>query len=216
MSGLMDILNSDIAQNLINGASQETGAPKHKTENVLSMGLPLLLGAMKKNAQSPEGAASLMSALSGKHDGSILDNLGSLLGGDGVDKAVKDDGEGIVNHVLKDKKPVAEETIAQKVGLDAATVSQILKIGAPILMGLLGKKTREHNVNESGGLSSILGGMLGGQSQGNHSLITSLLDRDGDGSIMDDVGGMLFGGNKDKNSKDNHGSGGMLGGLFGK
>ncbi len=211
MSGLLDtLLNSEIGQKLINGASQETGAPKDKTAGVLSMGLPLLLGGMKKNAQTSEGAASLMSALSGKHDGSILDNLGSILGGDSVDQEVKDDGAGIVNHVLKDKKPVAENAIAQHVGLDAGTVSQILKIAAPILLGFLGKKTREKNVNDSGGLSSLLGGMLGGQSQGNQSLITSLLDKDGDGSVLDDVGGMIFGG--DKNKKD---GGGMLGGLFG-
>ena len=214
MSGLLDsLLNSEMGQKLINGASQETGAPKDKTSSVLSMGLPLLLGGMKKNAQSPEGAASLMSALGGKHDGSILDNLGSLLGGGGVDKKVIEDGDGIVNHVLKDKKPVVEETLAQKVGLDSGTVAKILKIGAPILLGFLGKKTRENNVNDSSGLSSLLGGMLGGQSQGNQSLITSLLDQDGDGSILDDVGGMFFGSNKDK--KGDKSGGGMLGGLFG-
>lgn len=212
MSGIFDsILNSEIGQQLVNSASNETGAPKEKTSSVLDMALPLLLGGMKKNAQSPEGAESLMNALKNKHDGSILDNLSSLLGG-GVDKGVMEDGSGIVDHVLKDKKPAVEQTLAEKVGLDSGTVAQILKIAAPVLLGFLGKKTRENNVSDSGGLSSLLGGMLGGQSQGNQSLITSLLDRDGDGSVLDDVGGMIFGGNKDK--KDG-GAGGMLGGLFG-
>lgn len=149
----------------------------------------------------------------GKHDGSILDNLGELFGGNGVDQKVIEDGDGIVNHVLKDKKPVVEETLAQKVGLDSATVAKILKIGAPILLGFLGKKTRENNVSDGNDLSSLLGGMLGGQSHGTQSLLTSLLDKDGDGSVLDDVGGMLFGDTNKKNG--GKGKGGMLGGLFG-
>ena len=43
--------------------------------------------------------------------------------------------------------------------------------------------------------------------------IEKILDADGDGSVVDDVAGMLLGGNK-SNSGD--GIGGMLGGLFGK
>ena len=54
--------------------------------------------------------------------------------------------------------------------------------------------------------------MLGGASNDQQSLITKLLDADGDGSIIDDVAGMLLGGN----SKKKRGLGGLLGGLFGK
>lgn len=104
--------------------------------------MPLLLGAMHKNAKSEQGASNLMSALSNKHDGSILDNLGSILGGDGVDRNVKNDGEGILSHVLGGKQSMIQQTIAQKVGVDADTVGQILKIAAPIVLGFLGKKNR--------------------------------------------------------------------------
>ena len=60
-------------------------------------------------------------------------------------------------------------------------------------------------------MNSLLGSMLGGQPQQNQSLITTLLDADGDGSILDDVAGMVMGSNKKKG-----GLGGLLGGLFGK
>ena len=93
MSGLLDLLNSDLGKQLISGASAQTGASESKTADVLSMAMPLLLGAMKKNASSQEGASGLMGALSGKHDGSILDNLGSILGGGSVDQNVIQDGE---------------------------------------------------------------------------------------------------------------------------
>ena len=41
---------------------------------------------------------------------------------------------------------------------------------------------------------------------------SELIDADGDGSVLDDVAGMVLGGSKKKKG----GLGGMLGGLFGK
>ena len=78
-------------------------------------------------------------------------------------------------------------------------------------MGMIGKQTAQSNVSDGTGMNALLGSMLGGQPQENQSLITSLLDADGDGSILDDVAGMVMGG-----SKSSGGIGGLLGGLFGK
>lgn len=211
MAGLIDLLNSDLGKQLVSGASAQTGASESKTADVLSMALPVLLGAMKKNASSTEGATGLMGALNKKHDGSILDNLGSILGGGHVDQNVMNDGAGILGHVLGNKQPVVENALSQKSGLDADTIAQILKIAAPILLGVIGKQTKQNNVNDSDSLTGILGSMLGGQPRENQSLIEKLIDADGDGSVLDDVADMVLGSNKKKG-----GLGGMLGGLFGK
>jgi hypothetical protein len=40
--------------------------------------MPLLLGAMKKNVADPAGAEGLINALSDKHNGSILEDLGGM------------------------------------------------------------------------------------------------------------------------------------------
>ncbi|MBD0776219.1 DUF937 domain-containing protein [Maribacter polysiphoniae] len=211
MSGLLDLLNSPMGKQLISGVAGQTGQPENKTADVMSMAMPLILGAMKKNvSSSPQGAEGLMSALSSKHDGSILDNLGGLFGG-GVDDSVMSDGAGILGHVFGNKQPQVESALSQKSGLDAGSVASILKIAAPIVMGFLAKQKSESNVSDANGLNSLLGGMLGGQPAENQSLITTLLDADGDGSILDDVAGMVMGGSKKKG-----GLGGLLGGLFGK
>ena len=209
-SGLLDLLNSPMGKQLINGVAGQTGQPENKTADVLSMAMPLLLGAMKKNVSSPQGAEGLMSALSSKHDGSILDILGGLFGG-GVDESVMNDGAGILGHVFGNKQPQVENALSQKSGLDAGSVANILKIAAPIVMGFLGRQKAQSNVSDANGMNSLLGSMLGGQPQQNQSLITTLLDADGDGSILDDVAGMVMGGAKKKS-----GLGGLLGGLFGK
>jgi len=208
MAGLESLLNSDLGRQIIGGISNQTGASEGSTANVLGMALPLLAGAMKKNASTPQGAQGLLGAINSKHDGSVLDNLGGFFGG-GVDQSAISDGAGILGHLLGGKQSSVENALSSKSGLDAGTISQILKIAAPLILGYLGKETKQNNVSDQGGLNSLLGSMLGGQPQENQSLITSLIDSDGDGSILDDVAGMVIGTNKKKG-----GIGGLLGGLF--
>lgn len=210
MSGLLELLNSSMGRQMIEGVSRETGQPENKTADVLSMALPLLMGAMKKNAGTPDGAAGLMNALSSKHSGGILDDLGGLFGG-GVDASVKQDGMGILGHVLGARQPAVENALSQKSGMDPSAIAQILQIAAPIVMGFLGRQRAQSNVSDANGLTTLLGSMLGGQPQQNQSLITSLLDTDGDGSVLDDVADMVIGSKSKKG-----GLGGLLGGLFGK
>jgi len=58
----------------------------------------------------------------------------------------------------------------------------------------------------------LLGGFLGNNAvDKDQNFLESILDADGDGSVIDDISGMVLGG---KNSKKD--LGGMLGGLFGK
>ena len=210
MSGILDLLNSDIGKSLINGVSGHTGQSKSKTSNLLTMAMPVLMQAMKRNANSSEGASGIMGALQ-KHDGSILDNLGGLFSGGNIN-AVSDDGGKILGHLLGNKQSNVQNALSQKSGIDAGSVGQILKVAAPILMGVLGKQQRQNNVNSSSGIQGLLGGLIGNNAPDqNQSFLESMLDADGDGSVIDDVAEMVLGGKKGKS-----GLGGLLGGLFGK
>src|SRR5690606_10514092 len=145
MSGLATLLNSDLGRQIVGGISNQTGASESSTANVLGMALPLLTGAMKKNVSTPQGAQGLLGAINNKHDGNILDNRGGFFGG-GVDQSAINDGAGILGHLLGGKQSTIENAISSKSGLDAGTVSQILKIAAPIILGYLGKETKQNNV----------------------------------------------------------------------
>ncbi|MEM1258305.1 MAG: DUF937 domain-containing protein [Bacteroidota bacterium] len=213
MSGLLDLINSPMGKQIISGVAGQTNQSESKTADVLSMAMPILMGAMNRNASTPEGAQGLMNALSSKHDGSILDNLGGLFSG-GVDQEVMDDGAGILGHILGSKQPQVENALSHKSGLDSGSIAQILKVAAPILLGFLGKQTRQQSVSNPDALSGLLGGLMGGGSSTNQqqSLIESLLDSDGDGSYLDDLAGMVLNSGGQKKG----GLGGLLGGLFGK
>ena len=211
MSGILDLLGSDLGKTIISGVAGQTGQDTNKTSGLLTMALPVLMQAMKQNASTPKGAEGLLSALNNKHDGSILDNLGGLFKG-GVDNNVMQDGEKILGHVLGGRQQNVQNALSQKSGIDAGSVANILKVAAPLLMGVLGKQSRQTKVSSPDDLGGLLGGMLKGNSpQQEQSFLESILDADGDGSIIDDVAGMVLGGGKKKS-----GLGGLLGGLFGK
>jgi len=190
MASILDLLKTEAGQNLINGASKEVGVSKEKTGSVLSMALPAILGAMKSNANTKEGEENLNKALeSEEHDGSILNNLSGMLGGDNSSLLGK--GAGILGNVLSGGKESAlTANISKMTGVDASSVGKIIKMAMPLVMGFLGKQKQ----NSGGGLSSLLGSAMG-------------TSGDKDTSMLNDVAGNFLGGNK----KD---EGGGLGGLF--
>jgi len=199
-----------IGKTLISGASQQLGQNKVQTTSALSAALPLILGAMKNNASTPQGADGLLSALSEKHDGSILDDLGGMLG----NSDILSDGAGILGHVFGGKEQNVAQAVSRKSGMDLGSAMNLLKMAAPVIMGVIGKQSKQQNVNDSNGIGDLLGGLLGSGAQKEQSLVTQLLDADGDGdgdgSVIDDLIGMAAGGKK------KGGLGGLLGGLFGR
>ncbi len=205
MSGILDLLNSNLGKNLVNSASKQLGQNKVQTASALTSALPLILGAMKNNASTRQGANSLLSALSRKHDGSILNNIGDLVG----DTDVLSDGAGILGHVFAGKEQNVAQAVSKRSGMDLSSTMNLLKMTTPFIMGYLGKQTRTQQVNNSNGIENLLGGLLGSGAQKEQSLVTQLLDADGDGSVIDDLIGMA------SSKKKKGGLGSLLGGLFG-
>ena len=187
MNQILDLLNGSLGKEVIDGITKKTGASAEQTQSVVSSALPALLSALQSNASDSNGAQGILNAIGSKHDGSILDNLSGFFGSD--DTA---DGEGILGHVLGNKRGAVEQAISGKTGVSSGMVSKIMAMLAPIVMGYLGKQSRSNNVSDGGGLSNMLGGMLGGQS--GSGILGGMLDQNGDGKLgIDDVGGLLGG-----------------------
>ena len=148
MEAIMDLLSSDAGKQIIKGISQDTKQDENLTGEVLSMAMPMLMGAVKKNVSSPEGAVNMLSALTSKHDGGIMDNLGTFFGG-GVDDADKNEGEGLLGTLLGSSQDNVVNMIAGKKNIDVNTVLNILKVAAPIIMGYLGKQNSQKILKKS-------------------------------------------------------------------
>lgn len=208
---ITELLKGDLGSQLISGIGAQTGTTREEATSVVSAAAPVLMGMLQRNAGTEQGAAGILGALN-KHDGSILDNLSGFLGSGDFS-----DGDGILGHVLGGKRSSVENALSAKTGVSSSKVSSILAMLAPILMGFLGRKSRSAgNVTDSAGLGGLLGSLLGGagNSGGGGSILSSILDQDGDGQIgLGDAISAVTGGSKKKSGGL---LGGLLGGLFGK
>lgn len=202
---LTDLIKGQISDSLIEQLSgQLGGVDRQKTAAATEGILSTLLGAMARNASTPQGASALNNALDRDHDGSVLnDIMGMVTGQASTTNSSTLNGSGILNHILGSRQSGAVDMVSKMSGLDSSKTGDLMSMLAPVVMGMLGKAKRENNLDASG-ISDVLGGFAKQQQSSNPamSLITGFLDADGDGSILDDVAGML--------------GKGLLGGLFGR
>jgi len=186
---LTGLLSDALNDNTINQISQQIGADEGTTTNAIQAALPMLLGGLANNSASDTGAASLLGALDRDHDGSVLDDVGGFLG-----NYASGQGGGILGHIFGGSQGTIEHGVSQASGLDMGKVGPLLMMLAPIVMGALGRTQREQGIG-AGDLAGLLGGatqQVGGSS-GLLGVLSSVLDRDHDGSAIDDVAGMLGG-----------------------
>lgn len=60
MAGILDLLGNKNVQQIINGVSGETGVSTSQASSVISMALPLLMGAMQNNNANSGSASGLL------------------------------------------------------------------------------------------------------------------------------------------------------------
>lgn len=182
---LQDALND----NTISQISQSIGADQEATSSAIQTALPMLLGGLANNSQSEQGASSLLAALDRDHDGSALDDVAGLVG---MLAQGQGSGGSILGHIFGGGTSAVAQSVSQASGLDAGKVGPLLQMLAPIVMGAIGKARREGGFG-AGDLAGLLGGASQQFSGGGDmlGLISNLLDRDRDGSPVDDVVGML-------------------------
>ncbi len=209
---LLGTLTQSLGGNTLGQLSRAVGADERTTQRAAMAALPLLLGAMNRNTNDPQGAASLASALDRDHDGGLLDHLGGFLGGLGGGTAPAGaaaaipglspragNGAGILGHIFGDRLGGVERGVGKATGLDSGQTTRLLMALAPMVMAALGRKKRAEGL-DAGGLSDLLGreSTRARQAAPDDLLgsLGSLLDRDGDGSPINDVLGGLLGGRR--------------------
>jgi hypothetical protein len=147
--------------------------------SALSSLTPVILGSLKRK-QNELGESGLEE---------LLANAGiSETHADDIDEVLE---KGLAGHTSQTEAVLDDETqdqtaraLSQKLNIGTAAAKKLIPMLAPIIIGMLIKK---------GGSSRSSKGGLGG--------IGAILDRDGDGSILDDIAGMILGGGKSSGQK---------------
>ncbi|CDO60751.1 hypothetical protein BN1012_Phect2538 [Candidatus Phaeomarinobacter ectocarpi] len=181
--------------------ARQFGLDSSQTKNALSALVPALTAGVKRNTAQEGGLASLMGALAGGSHDQYLDNPAKVASSQAVEE-----GNGILGHVLG-SKDVSRQLAARasaKTGISDDVLKKMLPVVASMVMGALSKQAGGGRAYEgeadSGSLGSLVGGVMdsitgGGSKSGGSKaadLLTSALDRDGDGSMLDDVIGGFF------------------------
>jgi hypothetical protein len=79
---LLALLKDNLTPEMISKVANLVGEDTGSTATAMSGILPAVLGSVVGKASTADGASSIMSMLSsGGHDGGMMDNLGSMLGG---------------------------------------------------------------------------------------------------------------------------------------
>lgn len=187
----MKLLQDQVSDSLMDSVIGQLGGgvQKEKASTAASGIMDMMMGALANNASTPQGASALMGALDRDHDGSILDDVAGFLGGSKQPTNEKMlNGAGILRHVLGERQDTAVNMLSKDTGLDKSQVLNMMIKFAPMVMGMLGKVKKQQNL-DAGGLQDFLRTSQQTQraSSSGGDLFTRMLDKDGDGSIMDDV-----------------------------
>ncbi|MGE5927172.1 MAG: DUF937 domain-containing protein [Gemmatimonadota bacterium] len=189
---LLEMIQGRLSPEAVQQIGHRIGADPAQTSQAISTALPLLMAAMARNASDPARAQGLARAVEEDHDGGLLDDLSGFLG---APQGRAADGNGILKHVLGGRRDAVEQQLGQGTGLGAAQMARLLPLLAPLVMAALGKAKRQGGL-DAGGLAGVLGGeeaQIRQRAPGLMGTLSGLLDRDGDGSAMDEIGGMLSG-----------------------
>jgi hypothetical protein len=140
--------------------------------------VPALAAGFQKNMSSEAGLSGLIGALAGGQHEKYLDRPDVL-----ADPATTSDGDAILGHVFgtKDVSRQVAARASEKTGIDTSILKRMLPLIAAMAMGGLSRKSGAGTADPKtagAGITSMLGPML---------------DRDGDGSMVDDVAGIVGG-----------------------
>lgn len=171
MNILQTILDSGLDDHIIGALSQKSGIEAGGVQSLIAELAPKLLDGAKQNLASDNDSSDLINMISHtdldslKANPSEIDNLdnGNMLGQ-------------LFSSLNENESDVANE-LSAKSGIDVSSISSLLPMVAPLIMGALNKQTN-----------------LGAQDTSNTNDITSTLlnfiDQDNDGSVVDDLVGM--------------------------
>ena len=165
--------------------AQQLGTDPQTAQDAIAAALPMIVGAMGRNAQQPGGADALFGALQRDHSGAGSLDLGGLLGGllgggaqggagaamgglgglggllgsvlgGGAPASRQVDAGGILGHIFGGQQSRAESGLGQVSGMNNGQAGNLLKILAPIVMAFLAKQVMARGV-DAGGLGNMLG-----------------------------------------------------------
>lgn len=193
MPGFVDEFMGTLGPTVAKQLASNLGIKQNVATQIIPQVIPMILGGLKRQKDEQGGAPRVDHILNKYGSADVLSNIGGLFS----QKAEDENADPRLGGLLGDSGVQATNMIAEKFGLNANTAMKLIPMLAPVVLGALTQKRDAQGVGSTG--------------------IASLLDQDGDGSILDDMAGFLMQGLLGSGSqRGGNVLGSLLGGLFGK
>lgn len=168
---------------MVGQLARQFGLNQAQAGSALQQLIPVLGGALKRNMGQAGGMDALLGALQQGNHGRYLEDATQLGNANSVL-----DGNAILGHLLggKDGSRQVASHVASNTGLDNGILKKMLPIVATMVMGAMSKQAA------GGGLANLQLGQSAGAQSPLGGLLNAFLDQNKDGSVVDDVLGMLF------------------------
>jgi hypothetical protein len=166
--------------------STNLGLKPRAAQQVVPEIIPMILGGLKRQMQTQGGPARLDHILNKYGSPDVLGRIGEEMSA----RARQANPDPRLGGLLGESGVQATQVIGQKFGIDPKKLMSLIPMLAPLILGALSQKKSQGGT----GLDGLAG----------------MIDRDGDGDILDDIGGFLT-----KGLGSGSGGGGILGGLLG-
>lgn len=190
MNGFINEFMKNMGPEVSREMTSNLGIKKNTAMKIIPQVAPLILGGLQRQ-KTDYGDDRVDHILNKYGNASVLDNISGLF----AQKAHDPDADPQLGGLLGNAGLQAANMLQSKFNLDKETAMKIIPMLAPVMLGFLTKKRDSDGVGING--------------------VASLLDQDGDGSVLDDVAGMFLKNLGGTGSKS-HALGGLIGGLLGK
>ncbi|HEV8446823.1 MAG TPA: OmpA family protein [Gemmatimonadaceae bacterium] len=147
-TSLIDSVKNLATPDLTSKIASSLGEPMHGVSSALLGGLnSMLLGILGKTAD-PTAMRSVFNIVTDPvNDGRVLDNPADLVGA--PEGALSSLGGQLLSNVLGARGAAVNDVLARLSGLRSGSISSLMRMAAPLLLGVLGKRARDGGLNAS-------------------------------------------------------------------
>lgn len=197
MNDLLQGLLGGVSPQITSQLSSQFGIDQNTASQLLPAVAPLILGGLKRQAETNGGQQRVEHILDKYGNESVLNNVTGTI----QQQALNANPDPNLGGLLGGSGTQAAQALAGRFGIDTNTAMKLIPILAPFILGALSK---HRNSPAAQGGQSAQGGLM------------DFLDRNGDGSVLDDVMG-FFSGTRSGSTQQQSGGGlgGMLGNILG-
>ena len=155
-TNLIDTVKDYLTPDIIQKISSIIGETPGTTQKQLDSVIPALLTRVADLSSSADGASQLSNLMDqASNNGNFLGNLPGQLSGGTATQALLNTGSGILSTLFGDRLNSVIAAITSALGTGSASVTSLMKIGAPLILAILSKERTARGMGTAG-LASLL------------------------------------------------------------